>query len=156
MPNYRKVTLWKSQKAMKLSPLHFHLWYLLSKNNSLTRWVSDSPIRRVGESLREKRQHRNSLFAHAGCRFPSEICKKRPEYDNFGLFLRPSIIALCKKSSFYFKSVDFLPKNDRYACFRTVEFIEILSIKKAQALKVPKCDIFDLFNFNDFYVIKSL
>jgi hypothetical protein len=23
-------------------------------------------------------------------------------------------------------------------------------------LKVPKCEIFDLFDFNDFYVIKSL
>ncbi len=30
------------------------------------------------------------------------------EYDNFWLFLRPSIIALYKKSSLYFKSVDFL------------------------------------------------
>jgi len=24
------------------------------------------------------------------------------------------------------------------------------------SLKVPKCEIFDLFDFNDFYVIKSL
>jgi hypothetical protein len=62
----------------------------------------------------------------------------RPEYDNFGLFLRPSIIALCKKSSLCFKSGDFLPKNYRYVCFRTVEFIEVLSIKKAQAIKVTK------------------
>jgi hypothetical protein len=26
----------------------------------------------------------------------------------------------------------------------------------AMLLKAPKCDIFDLFDFNDFYVIKSL
>jgi hypothetical protein len=46
---------------------------------------------------REKRQHQNGLFAHEGRLFPSEIREKRPEYDNFGLFLRPSIIALYKK-----------------------------------------------------------
>jgi hypothetical protein len=36
------------------------------------------------------------------------------EYDNFGLFLRPSIIALYKKSSLYFKSVDFLHQKFIY------------------------------------------
>jgi hypothetical protein len=30
------------------------------------------------------------------------------EYDNFGLFLQPSIIALHKKSLLYLYSVDFL------------------------------------------------
>jgi hypothetical protein len=29
-------------------------------------------------------------------------------------------------------------------------------IRKFANLKVPKCEIFDLFDFNDFYVIKSL
>jgi hypothetical protein len=28
--------------------------------------------------------------------------------------------------------------------------------QSTQELKVPKCEIFDLFDFNDFYVIKSL
>jgi hypothetical protein len=51
---------------------------------------------------RGKRQHRNCLFAHEGRLFPSESREKRPEYDNFGLFLRPSFIALYKKSSLYF------------------------------------------------------
>jgi hypothetical protein len=41
-------------------------------NRKTTRRINDSPTRRVGE------------------------------YDNFGLFLRPSIIALYKKSSLYF------------------------------------------------------
>jgi hypothetical protein len=43
---------------------------------------------------REKRQLRNRLFAHEGHLFLSEIREIRPEDDNFGLFLRPSIIAL--------------------------------------------------------------
>jgi hypothetical protein len=47
---------------------------------------------------REKRQLRNHLFAHEGRLFLSEIREKRPEYDNFGLFLQPSIISLEKKS----------------------------------------------------------
>jgi len=42
------------------------------------------------------------------------------------------------KSSLYFRSVDFLPKNDRYLCSRTVVFIEILSIKKLRAIKLAK------------------
>jgi hypothetical protein len=79
---------------------------------------------------RGKRQHENRLFAQEGRLFPSEIHEKRPEYDNFGLFLRPSIIALYKKSSLYFKSVDFLPKIVRYICSQTVIFIERLYIKK--------------------------
>ncbi len=86
--------------------------------------VAHSKIRR------EKRQLRNSLFAHEGRLFLSEIREKRPEYGNFGLFLQPSIISLYKKSSLYFKIIDFLPKNDRYVSFRNVEFIEIVSIKK--------------------------
>jgi hypothetical protein len=36
------------------------------------------------------------------------------EYDNFELFLRPSIIALYKKSSLYFKSVDFFHREFIY------------------------------------------
>jgi hypothetical protein len=60
---------------------------------------------------REKRQLQNRLFAHEGRLFVSEIREKRPEYDNFGLFLRPSIIAVYKKSSLYVKSVDFCPKT---------------------------------------------
>jgi hypothetical protein len=49
---------------MKLSPLNFHLSIIVIE-------------KRVGESLREKRQHRNRLFAHEGHLFPSEIRKKR-------------------------------------------------------------------------------
>jgi hypothetical protein len=79
---------------------------------------------------REKRQLRNRLFVHEGRLFLSEIREKRPEFDNFGLFLQPSIISFYIKSSLYFKIVDFLPKNDRYVSFRNVEFIEIVSIKK--------------------------
>ncbi len=90
--------------------------------------VAHSKIRR------EKRQLRNRLFAHEGRLFLSEIRKKRPEYDNFGLFLQPSIISLYKKSSLYW-IVDFLPKNDRHVSFRNVEFIEIVSIKKGTSDK---------------------
>ena len=79
---------------------------------------------------REKRQLRNCLFAHEGRLFLSEICEKRPGYDHFELFQQPSIISLYKKSSLYFKIVDFLPKNYRYVSFRNIEFIEIVSIKK--------------------------
>jgi hypothetical protein len=106
---------------MKLSPLHFHLSIFVIK-------------KRLPNSARAKRQHQNRRFAHKGRLFPSEIREKRPEYDNFGLFLRPSFIALYKKSSLYFKSVDFLPKNDCYVCCQTVVFIESLSIKKVQAI----------------------
>jgi hypothetical protein len=66
------------------------------------------------------------------------VCEKRPEYDNFGLFLRPSIIALYKKSSLYFKSIDFLPKINHFVCSQTVIFIENLSVKKVQAIKLAK------------------
>jgi hypothetical protein len=55
---------------MKLSPLNFHLSvFVLSKN--------DSPTWQAGESMREKRQHQNRLFAQEGRLFPSEIRKKR-------------------------------------------------------------------------------
>jgi hypothetical protein len=108
------------------------------RNRKTTPQLGDSPTRRVGETLREKRQHQNHIFAHKGRLFPCEIRGKRPEDDNFGLFLRPSIIALYKKSLLYFKSVDFLPKNDGYICSSIVVFIESLSIKKVQAIKVAK------------------
>ncbi len=39
-------------------------------------------------------------------------------------------------------------------------FVKVLQTHKKQlcsaGLKVPKCEIFDLFDFNDFYVKKSL
>jgi hypothetical protein len=91
--------------------------------------VAHSKIRR------EKRQLRNCLFAHEGRLFLSEICEKRPGYDHFELFQQPSIISLYKKSSLYFKIVDFLPKNDHYVSFRNVQFIEIISIKKGTSDK---------------------
>jgi hypothetical protein len=100
-------------KAMKLSK-----YYLLKKSKSDEIISFTCPFIYARSKIRrEKRQLRNRLFAHEGHLFLSEIREKRPEYDNFWLFLRPSIIALCKKSSLYFKSVDFLPKNDRYVCF---------------------------------------
>ncbi len=117
----------------------------LSKNFSLKKSKSDEIISFTfpfidahSKIRREKRQLRNRLFAHEGRLFLSQIREKRPEYDNFGLFLRPSVIALYVKSSLYFKSVDFLPKNDRYVRFRTVEFIESLSTKKLASIKLAK------------------
>ncbi len=97
---------------------------------------------------REKRQLRNRLFAHEGRLFLSEICEKRPEYDNFGLFLRPSSISLYKKSSLYFKIVDFLPKNDRYVSFRNVEFNEIVSIKKGTSDKSNESNVGESVSLN--------
>jgi hypothetical protein len=46
-------------------------------DHSLTRRLPDLATPRLGESLREKKQHRNRLFAHEGCLSPSEISKKR-------------------------------------------------------------------------------
>jgi hypothetical protein len=63
--------------------------------------LSKSATPRLGEPA-------TRLFVHEGHLFPSKIREKRPEYVNFGLFLRPSIIALYKKSSLYFTSVDLL------------------------------------------------
>jgi hypothetical protein len=53
---------------MKVSPLNFHLSIFI---------IPDSPTRRFGESLREKRQHGNRLFVHEGRLFSSVIGKKR-------------------------------------------------------------------------------
>ncbi len=61
---------------MKLSPLNFHLSIFIIEINSPTRRVDDSPTRRVGESLREKRQHQNRLFAHEG-RHPLRNLRKK-------------------------------------------------------------------------------
>ena len=69
---------------MKLSPLHFHLSMTTQKFEV------------------KKDSIQNRLFAHRRRLFPSETHEKRLEYDNFGLFLRPLIIALNKKSSLYF------------------------------------------------------
>jgi hypothetical protein len=76
---------------MQLSSLHFHL---------------SMPTRKFEE---KKDSIWNCLFEHEGHLFPSETREKRPEYDNFGLFLRPSIIPL-------YKNLDFLSKNYRYVC----------------------------------------
>jgi hypothetical protein len=117
----------------------------LSKNYSLKKSKSDEIISFTfpfidahSKIRREKTTLENVFFAHEGRLFLFEIREKRPEYDNFGLFLWPSIIALYEKSSLYFKSVDFLPKNDRYVYFQTVEFIESLSIKKLASIKLAK------------------
>jgi hypothetical protein len=67
----------------------------------------------------QKFQHRSQfLTPNQNHIFPSETHEKRLEYDNFGLFLWPSIIALysTKNHRFTFKSVDFLSKNYRYVC----------------------------------------
>jgi hypothetical protein len=100
----------------------------LSKYTLLKKFKSDEIISFtfpfIENLKREKRQLQNHFFAHEGCLFLPEIREKRPAYDNFWLFLQPPIIALCKKSSLYLKSVD-LPKNHRYDCFQTVEVIEI-------------------------------
>jgi hypothetical protein len=74
-------------KAMKLSKIYSFKKPKSHKIISFTFPFIDahSKIRRG------KRQHQNSLFALKGRLFPSEIRKKRPEYDNFGLFLQPSL-----------------------------------------------------------------
>ncbi len=71
----RKVILFKSKKAMQLSPLHFQL---------------SMPTRKFEE---KKDDIRNRLFAFEGHLFLSETREKRPEYDVSGLFLphHPSI-----------------------------------------------------------------
>jgi hypothetical protein len=46
-------------------------------------------------------------------------------YVNFGLFLRPSIIALFKESSLYFKSVDFLHRKLKGASDKSSEDINM-------------------------------
>ena len=105
---------------MKLSPLHLHLSMPTQK-------------------FEEKKDSFEIVFLHTKVVFSSpKSATKGPENDNFGLFLRPSVIALYEKSSLYFKSIDFLPKNDRYVRFRTFEFIESLSIKKLASIKLAK------------------
>jgi hypothetical protein len=121
-------------KAMKLSKYYS---FKKSKSNEIISFTFPF-INAHSKILRKKRQLQNRLFAHEGRLFLSKIREKRPECDNFGLFLRSSIIALYKKSSLYFKSVDFLPKNDRYVCCRTVEFIKSLSMKKLASIKLAK------------------
>jgi hypothetical protein len=37
-----------------------------------------------------------------------------------------------------------------------VFFVVYKKVKWRCPLKVPKCEIFDLFDFNDFYVVKCL
>ncbi len=94
---------------MKLSPLHFQLSIFVIKKrlaDSASRQVDDSLTRRVDDS-------------------PTRPSWEVSEYDNFGLFLRPSIIALYKKSSLYFKSVDFLHWKSIYKkCASDGEFYE--------------------------------
>jgi hypothetical protein len=57
---------------MKLSPLNFHLSIIV-----IEKQLGESVTPRLGESPREKRQHRNNLFAREGRLFPSEIREKR-------------------------------------------------------------------------------
>jgi hypothetical protein len=135
----------KTSKAMKLSEsylfkksksdviISFTFPFIDIRNQKTTPRLGDSPTREVAE---RKKTASKSSFRTRRSSFPLQNLRKRPEYDNFGLFLRPSIITLYKKSSLYFKSVDFLPKNDRYVCSQTVVFIKILSIKKVQSIKV--------------------
>ncbi len=56
---------------MKLPPLLIKLSIFVIEKR-----LPDSVSRRVDESLREKRQHRNNLFAHEGRLFPLKIAKK--------------------------------------------------------------------------------
>jgi hypothetical protein len=81
-------------------------------------------------------RNQNHLFAHEGHFFPSETHKKRLEYDNFGLFLWPSIIALSKNHRFTFKSVDFLSKNYRYVCLEISCIYRHFILKKVDIDKI--------------------
>jgi hypothetical protein len=125
---------------MKLSSLHFHLSMPTLKfeeeKDSIKIVFSHTKVV-FSPPKSAKKQHQNRLFAHEGRLFPSKICEKRPEYDNFGLFLWPSIIALYKKSSLCFKSIDFLPKINRYVYSQTIIFIKSLS-KKGATIKLAK------------------
>ncbi len=68
----------------------------------------------------------------------------RTETENVGLFHETK--NLVSFGLFHFVSA-----------FRTcIETTETNMTDSKQILKVPKCEIFDLFDFNDFYVIKSL
>ncbi len=102
----------KTSKAMKLSKSYS---FKNSKSNEIISFTFPF-IDAHSKILREKDSIWNRFFTHKGRLFPSKTSEKRPEYDNFCLFLRPSIIPLYKKSSLYFKSVDFLSKNYRNVC----------------------------------------
>ncbi len=78
-----KSNLFKKSKSYEIISFTFPFFNI--RNQKTTPRLGDSLTRRVGESLREKRQHRN-----------------------------------------------------RYVCSQTVVFIESLSIKKVQAIKVAK------------------
>jgi hypothetical protein len=83
----------------------------------------------IGPSARkfeEKKLHLKALFRIQKSSFPLWNPQKRPEYDNFGLFLQPSIIPFYKKLSIYFKSIDFLSKK-LSLCLLNFVFIDILS-----------------------------
>jgi hypothetical protein len=84
------------------------------------------------QKFEEKKDSFENVFSHRKVVFSS---LKSAQKDQNMTILGYSC---CLQSSLYFKSVDFLPKNDRYVCFRTVEFIKILSTKKVQAIKVTK------------------
>ncbi len=107
----------KTSKAMKLSKsnlfkksksyeiISFTFPFINIRNQKTTPRLGDSPTRRVGESLREKRQHRNRLFAHEGRLFPSEICEKDQNMTILGYFYG-------LQSSLYFLEVlIFCPKT---------------------------------------------
>jgi hypothetical protein len=100
-----------------------------------------------------------SSFAHEGRLFPSETRKKRPEYDNFGLFLLPSIIPLYKKSSLNFKSVDFLSKIYRYVCSEKSCIYQHFILKKVDTDKISEDNNVGksfLMNFQNVAFIKNL
>jgi hypothetical protein len=56
----------------------------------------------------------------------------------------------------YLKGVYYTNQTCTGTCtWALAKKIENLKVR-AMILKVPKCEIFHLFDFNDFYVIKSL
>jgi hypothetical protein len=105
----------------------------LSKNYSLKKSKSDEIIYFTfpfidahSKIWREKTTLENVFLSHEGHLFLSEIREKRPEYDNFGLFLWPSIIALYEKSSLYFKkALIFCPKTIATYIFKPLNLSKV-------------------------------
>jgi hypothetical protein len=113
----------KTSKAMKLSKsnsfkksksyeiISFTFPFINIRNQKTTPRLGDSPTQRVGESLREKRQHRNRLFAHEGCLFPSEICEKDQNMTILGYSYGLQSSLYTKNYRFTLKALIFCPKT---------------------------------------------
>ncbi len=104
----------KMSKGIKLSK-----YYQLKKSKSYEIisfvYIYRCPL----ENQKRKKAALKSSFRTRRSSFPVRNPQKRPEYDNFGLFKQPSIISLYKKSSLYFKIVDFLLKTIATFVFKT-------------------------------------